>query len=663
MMRRHRSFSTWLSTCLVLLAGLAARGAFAVQAPAIQPSGPPLLLTADPLGAHSPSVTADRAGNFFAVWVGHDQNGATALLLRRLSISGQPLGSAIVVDQAGGYSGQPRIATAPGGGMVVAWTRAGDVPRARLLTSDGQPAGGAFALTDVHFCCDEISDVAFLSSGDFVAIWEKLEVNAFIVDPYTAQIFDPAGHPRGDAFTVNPFTASREPARVAADPSGGFAVAWQTDPIDPDRAVIFRRFTADGSPRGSEMTAAAEAGIRPVPVFSPQGELTILWNHPSALLYVDPSGIFARRFAADNSPLGAKFLLAAGPTFDAPADVADGHQGRRVLVWAANNTVPDNLARIFVRSFDSSWQPLGPPLATAGFRVHLNHYGLEEGPSPAIAAGPSGFFTVWDQLPSPSSAPSSPVLQVAAQPLSGPCVADAHDLCLEEGRFRVAVAWNDPRNAASGTGNTLPLTGDTGAFWFFSPDNAELLLKVLDGRPVNGNWWVFFGALSDVEYDVTVTDTWTGAQKTYHNPAYTLAGRADVQAFAEEPDPAQSTAAGPAPAESVAHPGRDCTAGACIGPFEVSVDFTDPATDEVKTAHGAPLGSESSVFWFFSPENLELIVKVLDGRAVNGHYWVFYGALSDVDYTIRVTKTDQGVTRSYHNPHGIIASRADTNAF
>jgi hypothetical protein len=77
----------------------------------------------------------------------------------------------------------------------------------------------------------------------------------------------------------------------------------------------------------------------------------------------------------------------------------------------------------------------------------------------------------------------------------------------------------------------VPLTADTGAFWFFDAANLEVMVKVLDGRAINGKLWVFFGALSDVDYTLTVTDTQTGQQKSYHNPAGTLASRADTQAF------------------------------------------------------------------------------------------------------------------------------------
>jgi hypothetical protein len=106
-----------------------------------------------------------------------------------------------------------------------------------------------------------------------------------------------------------------------------------------------------------------------------------------------------------------------------------------------------------------------------------------------------------------------------------------------------------------------------------------------------------------------------------------------------------------------------CPSGACLGEFQVSVEFVDPATGETHAATGVPLSDDSAYFWFFDASNIELVVKVLDGRPVNGHHWVFYGALSDVDYTIRVDWPAQHLSRSYHNPHGHLESHADTQAF
>ncbi len=77
----------------------------------------------------------------------------------------------------------------------------------------------------------------------------------------------------------------------------------------------------------------------------------------------------------------------------------------------------------------------------------------------------------------------------------------------------------------------MGLTPDTGYFWFFDDDNVEVMLKVLDGRGINGKFWVFYGALSDVEYSLTVTDTQTGRVKTYANPQGRFASVGDTAAF------------------------------------------------------------------------------------------------------------------------------------
>jgi subtilisin-like proprotein convertase family protein len=114
---------------------------------------------------------------------------------------------------------------------------------------------------------------------------------------------------------------------------------------------------------------------------------------------------------------------------------------------------------------------------------------------------------------------------------AAPCVAGPSALCLNSGRFKVQVAWQVPSQGTSGAGTAVPLTTDTGYFWFFSSNNVELVIKVVDGRAVNGKFWVFYGALSNVQYTITVTDSLTGDVRTYVNPDGNQASVADVSAF------------------------------------------------------------------------------------------------------------------------------------
>jgi hypothetical protein len=88
-----------------------------------------------------------------------------------------------------------------------------------------------------------------------------------------------------------------------------------------------------------------------------------------------------------------------------------------------------------------------------------------------------------------------------------------------------------PAQGQSGTGKAIPISGDTGYFWFFSENNVELILKVLDGRSINGHFWVFYGALSNVQYTITVRDTQTGTERTYENASGDQASHADTSAF------------------------------------------------------------------------------------------------------------------------------------
>lgn len=91
------------------------------------------------------------------------------------------------------------------------------------------------------------------------------------------------------------------------------------------------------------------------------------------------------------------------------------------------------------------------------------------------------------------------------------------------------------------------------------------------------------------------------------------------------------------------------------------------------TGEGRPvrLSEQSGYFWFFHPEISEVTIKILDGDALNSHYWVFLASMTDVDVTVTVRKVtgsfclDTGTcpTRVYHLPPGAVEGIADFEAF
>ena len=106
---------------------------------------------------------------------------------------------------------------------------------------------------------------------------------------------------------------------------------------------------------------------------------------------------------------------------------------------------------------------------------------------------------------------------------------------LQDDRFQVDITWSDFMGG-SGSGQLAALSDDSAIFYFFQPDNWESLIKVLDGCAFNNHYWVFFAAATNVEFEVTVTDTVTGTVRTYTNPlGQTAETITDTSAFATCP--------------------------------------------------------------------------------------------------------------------------------
>jgi hypothetical protein len=115
------------------------------------------------------------------------------------------------------------------------------------------------------------------------------------------------------------------------------------------------------------------------------------------------------------------------------------------------------------------------------------------------------------------------------------CTPSDTTLCLNQDRFKVETDWRKG-DGTTGVGHGVELTGDTGYFWFFNNANVEVVTKVLDGCGVNSRYWVFGAGLTDVQVTMRITDTKSGATRTYINPQGTaFVALQDTGAFATCP--------------------------------------------------------------------------------------------------------------------------------
>jgi len=113
-------------------------------------------------------------------------------------------------------------------------------------------------------------------------------------------------------------------------------------------------------------------------------------------------------------------------------------------------------------------------------------------------------------------------------PEPGNCID--FDFCLLD-RFGVDVI--DP---GGNPGQVLVSSDGAGLFTFLDEDEWKALVRIVNGCQFNEHFWVFAAASTNVEFDLTVTDTTTGESRSYSNPLDNLPEPIlDTSAFATCP--------------------------------------------------------------------------------------------------------------------------------
>lgn len=248
------------------------------------------------------------------------------------------------------------------------------------------------------------------------------------------------------------------------------------------------------------------------------------------------------------------------------------------------------------------------------------------------------------------------------------CRPSPTTLCLLGGRFSVRGHHFGPHAGDGGPSPAARITEEAGYFTFFDAANVEVVVKVLDACENFGAFWVYTTGLTDVLNTLEVRDNWAAESQRYdhYGVGRPYLPRVDRATFAAcglgppgpEPEAADAVAAAPPPApvpELMPNGcGSDPATSLCLGGrFRVEASFTT-AEGHSGGAVPAPLTADTGFFHFFSPGNIEVVVKVLDAcRADLGNrYWVFAAGMTDVAVTLEVTDTATGEQQVYLSPLG-----------
>ena len=124
------------------------------------------------------------------------------------------------------------------------------------------------------------------------------------------------------------------------------------------------------------------------------------------------------------------------------------------------------------------------------------------------------------------------------------CVSSDTVLCVR-GRFQMEASWQTA-SGATGPAYAVPLTSESGYFWFFDPSNVELVVKSLNACSIDQGNWFFAAGMTDVGVELRVTDTYTGEIRTYANSlGIPFLPVQDTAAFAFCPTPTPTPTATP----------------------------------------------------------------------------------------------------------------------
>lgn len=192
---------------------------------------------------------------------------------------------------------------------------------------------------------------------------------------------------------------------------------------------------------------------------------------------------------------------------------------------------------------------------------------------------------------------------------------------------------------------------------------ADLQAVAVDGQGLIWSLWrdsaeLLVAAFAPGETSATALSVVSGAL-----PDHTLAVTPGGTALVAWIDPADRTVRGQVFEECA---GGTSGAVLCLqrGRFLVELEF-ETADGEEGAGKPVPTRSvESGLFWFFTPDNWEFLVKVLPACPINGFYWVFAAPTTDIGFTLRVLDTQTLQQRTYVNPVGTLPTVInDTGAF
>lgn len=462
---------------------------------------------------------------------------------------------------------------------------------------------------------------------------------------------------------------------VASHADGGSTIVWRAEEEAGVQALFLQRFDASGLPTAPRVpVASGNVGYGELQVATDAaGNDLVSW-----LAHFGVTGMIDQYTAAAYSSAGAPLWgpegIAAPSTPDlrtAHLDLAPAPGGGWVAGWLELPQVTSPLGTAQARRLDpltgaGEVFPLSDPLHPrpfTSFTLAGSATQVLASWSETVHGGPWAFdtFELFGRLLDAEGRPAAPARTLGVTAVREGGISSLVNAGYGQDRF--LLAWKSQNSAASPVSiEALALRGDLPSGPPFvvrtSPANSWSQLELgVDraGRALLAWEEPFLGGSQSLFYRFAATGAALSEPEVVSlYPGY-MGG---VPAVSVSPNghwlvawPRRLEVDAPAGVDGLLGTFADgCvteTHALCLtgNRFRVTATYHDHLGRD-GVGYASPLTSESGTFWFFSPESVELIVKVVDACAHPdfGNFWVFASGLTDVEVHLSVVDTWTGAT-------------------
>jgi|GEM_PF-2121908 len=267
----------------------------------------------------------------------------------------------------------------------------------RVYLSSGNPVTVEFQIgssTKTQYA----TSIEMLANGDFITVWHEIDASqAGATFAVYGRLFNADGTYKTEVFDISTTSANTSSdaeikelaqygtnAQVSADANGNFVVVWHVG-----GSIFAQRYDADANLIGKiiEVGATVDAGIAPNPsiALNASGAFIITWNGRDN----EDNGIYAQRFSASGTALGAAFLVNGNQVKEQKnPDIALWDDGSFTIVWESlEQFASDSDYDIYVQRFDATANKIGTEFL-------VNIYTQDAQDKPSISKFANGSFII-----------------------------------------------------------------------------------------------------------------------------------------------------------------------------------------------------------------------------------------------------------------------------